>query len=632
MQRTQNTSPRRGYRPTALGKRAILGFCAVMTCVPLAVAQQPPAQESAAQELLVESARPIPLAQQPVGQEPSATAELSVQELQEDLDTLVETLVNNHPDFYHNTSEQAVKEKKAAIEAELGEMSLVDFSIALSELTALAHDSHTSVSIGQSVAQDMHMMLAVPTWMENRWLLSTLPVQYKAFLGCELLTINGHTPDELLTAITPMICYDNPVYQRRQFGNLVYIREILEHYGMAQGEETSIPVTVRNGDGVETTLDIPVLTQAEVGEMDASQLVSLSNQRRAIPETERDSSCLYKLLDLAPGVLYMQYNQCREDEDFPMATFAAEVREKLASGDYQKFLIDLRYNGGGSDGVLYPIVYLAQQFTADGNTVYVLAGRRTFSSALINTVQLKDSGAVFVGEPTGGSVDHFGSVSTFELPHSQITGQYSNKFIDLSNYFEAAQPYGVESFLPDIPVDQTLHDYLDGVDTVVQYIQKQERIRPVLEAEARVSQARITVDGKPTAAPVYSIAGSNYIKLRDCAMLLSGSAKRFNVAWNPEQNQVTLSNGAYTPVGGELQPLSSVNQAAGTTVTARRACTDIYVDTGEELAPLVLSAYEIAGNHYVKLRGLCQMLDIRVDWDAPSKTVALDTTQSYWRT
>lgn len=605
-------------------KRAMLSVCTVLTCLPLATAQGAPVPEPATQEPSVqESSAPESTTQNPAMSKP-AVSEPTPQELQEDLDTLVQTLVNNHPDFYRNTSEQAVREKKAAIEAELDHLSLFDFSLALSELTALAHDSHTSVSIGRNAMNEIHLMLIVPTWMEDRWRPAALPAAYKDFLGCELLTINGHTMDELLEAITPMICYDTPVYQRRQFGNLLYVLEILEHYDMVQGGETTIPVKVRDGDGVETVLDIPVLTQAEMGAMDPSQLALLSDQRRAIPDTERDTSCLYKLLDLSPGVLYMQYNQCREDENLPMETFAAEVEKKLETGDYFKFIIDLRYNGGGSDGVLYPIVYLAQQFIADGNTVYVLAGSQTFSSALINTVQLKDIGAFFIGEPTGGSVDHFGSVSTFELPHSQVTGQYSNKFIDLSGYFEAAKPYGVESFVPDLQVNQTLYDYLDGVDTVVQYIKKQERFRPILEAEARVSPACIIVDGKPTAARAYSIAGSHYVNLRDCAMILSGSTKSFNVSWNAEQKRVTLSNGVYTPVGGELQPLANATQ------TARRARADMYVDIGGDQTPLVLSAYEIAGNHYVKLRGLCQVLDMRVDWDGANKTVALDTTQSYW--
>ena len=265
--------------------------------------------------------------------------------------------------------------------------------------------------------------------------------------------------------------------------------------------------------------------------------------------------------------------------------------------------------------MLYPVVYLAQQFLAQGGAVYALAGERTFSSALINTVQLKDTGATVIGEPTGGSVDHFGSVTGFELPHSKLRGQYSNKFIDMGGYYEAAKPYGVESFPPDIEVGQTFADYLSGVDTTVQYVLDRAPIRPALTAEAKVSQARVMVDGKEVAAAAYEIAGSNYFKLRDLAMALRETDGAFNVAWDAAAKKVTLSDGVYTPVGGELAPLPSGAQ------TARRATADVFVDD----MPLVGRAYEIGGNHYFKLRDLCRVAGIGVEWDGADKVIYLTT-------
>ncbi len=343
--------------------------------------------------------------------------------------------------------------------------------------------------------------------------------------------------------------------------------------------------------------------------------------RKDVPVTEPDRSVYYKLLDLGGGTLYMQYNKCFEDPNLPMEQFAAEVEGKLASGKYTKFIIDLRSNGGGSDGVLYPITYLAQQFLAKGNAVYALAGENTFSSALINTVQLKDIGAAVVGTPTGGSVDHFGAVTAFELPNSKFRGQYSNKFIDLGSYYEAAKPYGVESLPPDITVGQTFSDYLNGIDTAVQYILTHDAVKPELRKPAVVSGAKIEVNGTPVAAAAYEIEGSNYFKLRDLAMAFAGTNTAFSVSWDGEANQVTIDAGVYTPVGGELEPLSGGGQ------TATRATAEVYLqDMG---MPLVGKAYEIDGNHYFKLRDLCFMLGVRVEWDDAAQTIRIDTTKPY---
>ena len=49
----------------------------------------------------------------------AGAADSTVQARQEDLSYLVETLTENHPDFYANTTEQAVADKAAEIAAGL---------------------------------------------------------------------------------------------------------------------------------------------------------------------------------------------------------------------------------------------------------------------------------------------------------------------------------------------------------------------------------------------------------------------------------------------------------------------------------------------------------------------------------
>ena len=548
----------------------------------------------------------------------AGAADDTVQARQEDLDYLVQTLTENHPDFYANTTEQEVADKISEIEAGLEGLSDFDFAIELSELTALAGDSHTMISVG-SAMQDYHLIIMAPDWYEGHWVLSGAEKAYQDYIGQEIVSINGHSMDELMQALEPMISYDNEVRLRRQFGGMVYVTEILQHYGMVTGGEQSLPVVVRAADGAETTLDMKVYSAQEYAALDPDAYVNASQLRAAVPATEPDGSVYYKLLDLGGGALYMQYNSCREDPEHPMDEFAAEVEAKLESGDYTKFIIDLRNNGGGSDGVLYPVTYLAQQFIVNGGAAYVLAGEGTFSSALINTVQLKDAGAAFVGAPTGGSVDHFGAITGFELPNSGIRGQYSNKFIDLGSYYEAAKPYGVESFRPDIEVEQTFADYMDGVDTAVQYILDHEPITPALTKTAVVSSAHIVVDGTPVDAPAYVIEGSNYFKLRDLAVAFTGTDAAFDVNWDGDARKVTLTGGAYTPVGGELEPLT------GGTQTAIRATADVYVED----MPLVGKAYEIDGSHYFKLRDLCFMLGVSVEWDGGAQTIRIDTGKPY---
>ncbi len=153
-----------------------------------------------------------------------------------------------------------------------------------------------------------------------------------------------------------------------------------------------------------------------------------------------------------------------------METFATQVQTELDAGDYSRILVDLRNNGGGSDGVIWPLLAVLRQEMDDGAELVGLIGETTFSSAIINAVELQEMGAVLVGEPTSGSVDHFGSVGTFALPNSGVQVGVSTKYIDLGTLLDADAGRGVESLEPDVTVPQTMADTLAGRDTAVEWL------------------------------------------------------------------------------------------------------------------------------------------------------------------
>ena len=132
--------------------------------------------------------------------------------------------------------------------------------------------------------------------------------------------------------------------------------------------------------------------------------------------------------------------------------------------------------------------------------------------------------------------------------------------------------------------------------------------------------ATVIVDGAATAFEAYNINGNNYFKLRDLAFALSGSGKQFSVAWDGEANAITLtSGGAYEPAGGEMALGDGTAKEASPT-TAR-----VFLD-GRELS---LTAYNIGGNNFFRLRDLMSALDIGVTWDGETSTIGIDTSISY---
>lgn len=140
------------------------------------------------------------------------------------------------------------------------------------------------------------------------------------------------------------------------------------------------------------------------------------------------------------------------------------------------------------------------------------------------------------------------------------------------------------------------------------------------KVSAKAGNIDLTLNGSAARLGTYNINGNNYVKLRDVAQMLRGTGKEFSVTWNAGAQRIDLASGSsYIPVGGELAPL-----AAGTQ-TALPSSAAVYLDG----APVSLTAYNVNGNNFFKLRDLGSALGFYVGWDESAKLVVVDTTRGY---
>jgi hypothetical protein len=130
----------------------------------------------------------------------------------------------------------------------------------------------------------------------------------------------------------------------------------------------------------------------------------------------------------------------------------------------------------------------------------------------------------------------------------------------------------------------------------------------------------VLVNGAQTSFDAYNIADNNYFKLRDLAFVLSGTPKQFEVGYDDATKAITLTSGqSYTAEGGEMEGSGAGNKAANPTSSK------IYLDGAE----ISLTAYNIGGYNYFKLRDIGQAFDFGVDWDGANNTIAIDTSKGY---
>jgi len=146
----------------------------------------------------------------------------------------------------------------------------------------------------------------------------------------------------------------------------------------------------------------------------------------------------------------------------------------------------------------------------------------------------------------------------------------------------------------------------------------------ISEPEARAvnpTASSVLVNGSSKAFEAYLIDGNNFFKLRDLAMVVSGTEKQFAVGWDGTTKEITLTSGQpYTLIGGEM------TQSDGKEKTATL---NTNINISLDGTSVVMTAYLIGGNNFIRLRDIMRLLDIGVTWDGVARTIVIDTSNGY---
>jgi hypothetical protein len=168
----------------------------------------------------------------------------------------------------------------------------------------------------------------------------------------------------------------------------------------------------------------------------------------------------------ADGAVYFRYDRCFEQKGrAPVASVVESLLAALDARPEARLVVDLRQNSGGDAPILAPLlagIASRERFSARGSVV-VLVGRRTFSAALTNTIDLRRrAGAVVVGEHPRGKPNSPSEGRDLVLPNSNMVVSISSQLVVRD------ETLGDQPFLPlDVEVVPTIADYRAGGDATL---------------------------------------------------------------------------------------------------------------------------------------------------------------------
>lgn len=389
-----------------------------------------------------------------------------------DLDYLVKELSEKHYNFFKVKSKEDFLVGVNIIKQE--NKNLNDFQVALKtqQLIAKFGDSHTKLSFDKLLNPNKTLPIHLFWTSDGIHILHTRP-ENKKILGAQLLSINNIPITTIIDSLSTLFAIDNPAMVKSLMPQIIPSLQILEYFGFANTEQVELGLKTEKKERETYILRPSILNRNNrVSFKPDSIAFNIKNEKQVFTDCYYPKEKTYYILynKCLSKEVALEYGNEKMAEKLPsFKEFEEKVFNALAKEPVVKIIFDMRYNGGGNSKQGTAFIERLANFLNLNPTIkiYVVLGRATFSSAILNAMDFKRlTNAVFVGEETAGKPNHFGEVKSFRLPTSRLSVNYSTK------YFKMADE-DVNTITPDVKIELSFSDLTKGIDPVYEWIRQQ---------------------------------------------------------------------------------------------------------------------------------------------------------------
>lgn len=371
-----------------------------------------------------------------------------------DLEFLATELPKRHKDLHALLPREKWEAEVGRLREALPGLERREFVVGLMRLVASLGDGHTAVGWPD---EESRVCPIAFDWLEDGVVVAAARADGKALLGKRLAAIEGKPFEEVAQALRGVLAHDNEPGFRNGASGFLAVPEVLEAIGVARGVD-SVEYAVASGGGTEAAR----IASVPRGEVPREGWERVARPIPLCEERPRDAFW-YRYLEES-RTLYLKYNACRDPEGF--RALVGEIWKEVEGKPLERFVVDLRHNGGGNSAQFRPLLErLKEDARLRGKgAVFAIVGRHTFSSAVMNALELRAQvHARIAGSPTGGRPNHYGEVRTFALPSTKLTVQYSTKHFRMVD----GDP---ESVPLDLPAPTRIADWLAGRDPALEAV------------------------------------------------------------------------------------------------------------------------------------------------------------------
>ncbi|WP_097004499.1 S41 family peptidase [Lacrimispora amygdalina] len=377
--------------------------------------------------------------------------------LTEDIKYFKKELPRLHKNLFSVITKNEFNDQTDKLISQIGQLSNEQVFTELNKIIASVGDAHTNINYWDG----FHYPLQFYLFNGEVYIVNT-DTSLEEMMFSKVIKIDGVDIDEITGKLKKLISHENDSWVLARLPE--YLQSPVYMYGLGIIKDESKAAFTVEKQGKVQEFTISALNYEEKADF-------VNNNTKDVITGYYDKYYDYHFL-ADNKALYFEYNVCADMADLKFTDFNQKMFDAMENNKVERVVIDLRNNSGGNSEILNPFTDRLKSYIKEHGNVktYILVGRETFSSGMIAIYRIKESvsDAVAIGEPTGGALDCYGDIKTFNLPNSQLPISYSTKYFELSKSF-TYKNNGVGTFLPDITIEQTIEAYKNGTDEMLEY-------------------------------------------------------------------------------------------------------------------------------------------------------------------
>ena len=333
----------------------------------------------------------------------------------------------------------------------------------LQYIIALFDDAHTRIHWYEGTYFPM-FFLPFEEYGETHFYAVLVDEAYEEVLNARLEAINGYSVAEIREMIRPYAPIETEAGLTESMGGAGYgydylsYTSILEAGGVLEKGAKRAVYTLVDFNGTKHELELTA------GINNATWVGQWYDWTYALPYMHEELNFWFSE-DLFDNVLYIRISSFQELENNRYKTFSDELSQaRRAHGKYHKVIVDLRGNGGGSEGTGFDAM-INEFVKIESDEFYVLLDGGSYSKSTIFAGELvaRRPDVILAGEAVGEAAGFFAGMyyGSFIMPNCGIE-------VAIPTQYYQPFPAGEDNLIQlDWEIKTTLFDYINGIDTVL---------------------------------------------------------------------------------------------------------------------------------------------------------------------